>query len=201
MLEVLYDKYPQPIILDSVKKSWSGLGPVTVKPSLNNFCNYVKGVTLRGKHSGYGMPLLINSHLSLPTVPPFVARDTLCAWQEKNHPWLELSDVHRETTENIRVTVIPFYMGMRVGLCCVSVYKFCFLFNWHVFSKTTLLTEGIFCLLEKLLFNHSLIVIMFSRHMNVKLFCHTFLENSSCNLAFACYLYDGKQPCTVLQKR
>lgn len=48
-------------------------------------------------------------------VPPFVARDTLCAWQEKNHPWLELSDVHRETTENIRVTVIPFYMGMRVS--------------------------------------------------------------------------------------
>ncbi len=46
--------------------------------------------------------------------PPFTARDTLRAWQEKNHPWLELSDVHRETTENIRVTVIPFYMGMRV---------------------------------------------------------------------------------------
>ncbi|XP_039682338.1 polymerase delta-interacting protein 2 isoform X2 [Perca fluviatilis] len=45
--------------------------------------------------------------------PPFTARDTLKAWQEKNHPWLELSDVHRETTENIRVTVIPFYMGMR----------------------------------------------------------------------------------------
>uniref|UniRef100_A0A8C5E2X6 Polymerase delta-interacting protein 2 n=1 Tax=Gouania willdenowi TaxID=441366 RepID=A0A8C5E2X6_GOUWI len=45
--------------------------------------------------------------------PPFTTRDTLKAWQEKNHPWLELSDVHRETTENIRVTVIPFYMGMR----------------------------------------------------------------------------------------
>ncbi|XP_016414057.1 polymerase delta-interacting protein 2-like isoform X1 [Sinocyclocheilus rhinocerous] len=45
--------------------------------------------------------------------PLFTARDTLRAWQEKNHPWLELSDVHRETTENIRVTVIPFYMGMR----------------------------------------------------------------------------------------
>ncbi|KAM9734167.1 polymerase delta-interacting protein 2 isoform 1-T1 [Menidia menidia] len=45
--------------------------------------------------------------------PPFTARDTLKAWQEKNHPWLELSDVHRETTESIRVTVIPFYMGMR----------------------------------------------------------------------------------------
>lgn len=33
--------------------------------------------------------------------------------QEKNHPWLELSDVHKETTENVRVTVIPFYMGYR----------------------------------------------------------------------------------------
>ncbi|XP_033123282.1 polymerase delta-interacting protein 2-like [Anneissia japonica] len=47
--------------------------------------------------------------------PPFVPKDTLKAWQEKNHPWLELSDVHRETTENVRVTVIPFYMGTRVS--------------------------------------------------------------------------------------
>lgn len=42
-----------------------------------------------------------------------MARDTLRAWQEKNHPWLELSDVHKETTEKVRVTVIPFYMGFR----------------------------------------------------------------------------------------
>jgi len=47
--------------------------------------------------------------------PPYIAQDTLRAWQEKNHPWLELSDVHKETTENIRVTVIPFYMGYRQG--------------------------------------------------------------------------------------
>ena len=40
-------------------------------------------------------------------------QETLRAWQEKNHPWLELSDVHKQTTENIRVTVIPFYMGYR----------------------------------------------------------------------------------------
>ncbi|XP_014354159.1 polymerase delta-interacting protein 2 isoform X6 [Latimeria chalumnae] len=46
-------------------------------------------------------------------VPQLVARETLQAWQEKNHPWLELSDIHRETTENLRVTAIPFYMGMR----------------------------------------------------------------------------------------
>uniref|UniRef100_A0AAG5D162 ApaG domain-containing protein n=1 Tax=Anopheles atroparvus TaxID=41427 RepID=A0AAG5D162_ANOAO len=45
--------------------------------------------------------------------PPFVAQETLKAWQKKNHPWLELSDVHKETTEGIRVTVIPFYMGCR----------------------------------------------------------------------------------------
>ncbi|CAG0923360.1 unnamed protein product [Notodromas monacha] len=45
--------------------------------------------------------------------PPYIARDTLRAWQEKNHPWLELSDVHKETTENVRVTVTPFYMGCR----------------------------------------------------------------------------------------
>lgn len=45
--------------------------------------------------------------------PPFSSHETLRAWQEKNHPWLELSDVHKETTENVRVTVIPFYMGYR----------------------------------------------------------------------------------------
>ena len=65
--------------------------------------------------------------------PPFEAQDTLRAWQEKNHPWLELSDVHKETTENIRVTVIPFYMGYRenqntnvywVSDICISVLKY-----------------------------------------------------------------------------
>lgn len=45
--------------------------------------------------------------------PPFVPQETLRAWQKKNHPWLELSDVHKETTENVRITVMPFYMGCR----------------------------------------------------------------------------------------
>ncbi|XP_069768464.1 polymerase delta-interacting protein 2-like [Narcine bancroftii] len=61
------------------------------------------------QHELFDRFLLYDSTKALP----FVARDTLRAWQERNHPWLELSDVHRETTENIRVTVIPFYMGMR----------------------------------------------------------------------------------------
>ncbi|PSN32247.1 polymerase delta-interacting protein 2 [Blattella germanica] len=47
--------------------------------------------------------------------------ETLRAWQKKNHPWLELSDVHKETTENVRVTVIPFYMGCRESQA-TSVY-------------------------------------------------------------------------------
>eukprot|EP00112_Aurelia_sp_Birch-Aquarium-sp1_P006684 Seg1732.9 transcript_id=Seg1732.9/GoldUCD/mRNA.D3Y31 product="Polymerase delta-interacting protein 2" protein_id=Seg1732.9/GoldUCD/D3Y31 len=46
-------------------------------------------------------------------VPSFGASEALRNWHGKNHKWLELSDVHRETTENIRVTVIPFFMGSR----------------------------------------------------------------------------------------
>ena len=63
--------------------------------------------------------------------PPFAAQDTLRAWQEKNHPWLELSDVHKETTENIRVTVIPFYMGFRQGFeeTMMYVWLVCVLFQ------------------------------------------------------------------------
>lgn len=44
----------------------------------------------------------------------FKASETLFAWQEKNHPWLELTEVHRETTESIRVTVIPFYVSIHI---------------------------------------------------------------------------------------
>ncbi|KAL4223435.1 polymerase delta-interacting protein 2 [Mactra antiquata] len=41
----------------------------------------------------------------------YVGKDALKSFQDANHPWLCLSDVYKETTENIRVTVIPFYMG------------------------------------------------------------------------------------------
>ncbi|KRX94205.1 polymerase delta-interacting protein 2 [Trichinella pseudospiralis] len=43
----------------------------------------------------------------------WIGRETLKAWKAKNYPWLALSSVHRETTDSIRVTVIPFYMGSR----------------------------------------------------------------------------------------
>ena len=45
--------------------------------------------------------------------PPYLARDVLGLWRERNHDWLELNEVHRETTNGIRVTVMPFFMGHR----------------------------------------------------------------------------------------
>ena len=42
-----------------------------------------------------------------------MARESLKSWQESNEPWLELSDVYKRTTNNIRVTVIPFYIGIK----------------------------------------------------------------------------------------
>ncbi|CAF3977765.1 unnamed protein product [Rotaria sp. Silwood2] len=45
--------------------------------------------------------------------PNFVPREYLKSWQERHHHWLELSDVAKDVTHQIRVTVIPFYMGSR----------------------------------------------------------------------------------------
>lgn len=45
--------------------------------------------------------------------PLFIPRELLTVWREKNHHWLSLSEVHRETTNGVRVTVMPFYMGRR----------------------------------------------------------------------------------------
>jgi polymerase delta-interacting protein 2 len=41
----------------------------------------------------------------------YIPRDVLHPWRERNHSWLELSQVHRETTQGVRVTVMPFFMG------------------------------------------------------------------------------------------
>lgn len=43
----------------------------------------------------------------------YIPREMLMVWREKNHRWLELTDVHRQTTQGVRVTVMPFYMGQR----------------------------------------------------------------------------------------
>ena len=38
---------------------------------------------------------------------------TLSKWQELNHLWLELNNVYVETTDNIKVTAIPFFLGVK----------------------------------------------------------------------------------------
>jgi len=47
------------------------------------------------------------------TEPPFVARHALKEWTARNKFWLEPTDVYKETTNDIRVTVMPFYMGCK----------------------------------------------------------------------------------------
>ena len=41
--------------------------------------------------------------------------DKISSWQLQNTPWLEHMIVHKETTHNIRITIIPFYIGYRVS--------------------------------------------------------------------------------------
>lgn len=50
------------------------------------------------------------SVLFSPSAPNFVPREHLKSWQERHHLWLELSDVSKDVTHQVRVTVIPFYM-------------------------------------------------------------------------------------------
>ena len=50
--------------------------------------------------------------------PVYIPRDILGLWREKNHDWLELGEVHRETTLGVRVTVMPFFMGHKENIGC-----------------------------------------------------------------------------------
>lgn len=73
-------------------------------------------------------------------------------WKDK-HPWLELSQVYRRTTENVRVTVIPFYLGHSIQ-DEISFYwwRYCVRLenlsdvsvqlrerHWKIFSQTNML--------------------------------------------------------------
>ena len=49
------------------------------------------------------------------TALAFIPKKIFPEWQSKSFPWSCLWKVYRDTTENIRVTVIPFYMGFRVS--------------------------------------------------------------------------------------
>ncbi|KAK4472467.1 hypothetical protein MN116_003717 [Schistosoma mekongi] len=45
--------------------------------------------------------------------PPFIPTDHLRRWIETRKRSLEVTSIHREVTEGIRITVLPFYMGRR----------------------------------------------------------------------------------------
>ena len=73
-----------------------------------------------GDKEGECMSVLLPSSLFLCDIPSlytpgpsYIARDVLGLWRERNRDWLELNEVHRETTNGIRVTVMPFFMGHR----------------------------------------------------------------------------------------
>lgn len=81
----------------------------------------------------------------------FDPTESLESWKNK-HTWLNLSRVYRETTENVRVTVIPFYLGHTLvdgtsfywWRYCVRLENFSD-FNirlherhWKVFSQTNM---------------------------------------------------------------
>lgn len=82
----------------------------------------------------------------------YVPSDLLDSWRSK-HPWLELSRVYKETTENIRVTVIPFYLGhttiedtsFRWWRYCVRLENYSDTSvqlrerHWKIFSQTNML--------------------------------------------------------------
>lgn len=45
-----------------------------------------------------------------------VGSKTLHKWQEFNHMWLEMGNVYIETTDSIRVTAIPFFLGVKTSV-------------------------------------------------------------------------------------
>jgi polymerase delta-interacting protein 2 len=82
----------------------------------------------------------------------YLPSDLLDSWRSK-HPWLELSRVYKETTENVRVTVIPFYLGHTTiedtsfhwWRYCVRLENFSDISvqlrerHWKIFSQTNML--------------------------------------------------------------
>lgn len=78
--------------------------------------------------------------------------ELLESWKKK-HTWLELSRVYRQTTENIRVTVIPFYLGQTTienisfhwWRYCVRLENFSDISvqlrerHWKIFSQASML--------------------------------------------------------------
>ena len=61
---------------------------------------------------------------------------TLHRWQERNRLWLEMCNVYIEVTNNIRVTVIPFHLGVK-ALVQPSVFWWRYLIRIENLGKET----------------------------------------------------------------
>uniref|UniRef100_A0A915IMV2 ApaG domain-containing protein n=1 Tax=Romanomermis culicivorax TaxID=13658 RepID=A0A915IMV2_ROMCU len=68
--------------------------------------------------------------------------DVLRIWTEENRQWLSLSAVYRKTTDNIRVTVIPFYMGQSQD----HAHSF---YWWRYCTRLENLSKEISCVLRE----------------------------------------------------
>ena len=77
------------------------------------------------------------NYLNIFNAENYVGRDSLKTWQDSNHPWLELSDVCVRTTQNIRITVIPFYIGLKVNK--KNLKKIFFFSNYFIIKLNLLL--------------------------------------------------------------
>ena len=69
----------------------------------------------------------------------FKPSETLLAWKDKNHHWLQLSDVYKETTNNIQITAIPFFIGKKIiAIDHITISSNCFSSNVGVrYSQNT----------------------------------------------------------------
>ena len=67
-----------------------------------------------------------NPNVSEEDFVSFEPQSSLLKWQQNYHQFMELSDVYKQTSNNISVTVMPFYMGLRESdgkKHCVSIFK------------------------------------------------------------------------------
>ena len=138
--------------------------------------------------------------------PPFQALDTLRAWQKKNHTFLELSDVHIETTNQIRITVIPFFMGKKeTPSSSVFWWRYCIRLenlgdlsvqlrerHWRIFSLSGTLetVRGRGIVGQEPILNSRLPAFQYSSHVSLQApsghMWGTFLFNREDGLTFDC---------------
>lgn len=174
------EQVPKPQHLGYGVKITSTLGFVTVKLPLNIFFNYVKGIVLREEHSSYSVASPCEASPFSPHSPTFCSKGySVCVAGEEPPLAGALGCAPRNHGEHPchRHPFLHGHEGKSVLLC-----SFCHLLHWHVFVRPVCCLK---VLTGEVTFNHSCNFVLMG--INMKLFCHIFLESSSCILAFAGY--------------